>query len=267
MKTYYDLLAVDSAASAEDIKRAFRREIARYHPDKVQHLGAEFQEIAASRASELTEAYRVLMDPAAREKYDAGLVGEASGPPPAGTRPPPPVESAAAEAARKEAERGGTPVPDSVRQARETISDFVKKATLARLRLALETVDGASSDPAAGFDAAYAVRPKGGLFKKSEPSLRLLVRLVAEVDAAAIQEAWPAALKALSPGTTVCLLLMGSGVAPAGELSTVVAGLRRKTRNAGPVLVPVDFRDWDALFPPETPAVVRSLMLKLKQEK
>ena len=33
-----------------------RREIARYHPDKVQHLGPEFQEIAATRAAELTEA-------------------------------------------------------------------------------------------------------------------------------------------------------------------------------------------------------------------
>ena len=55
MKTYYELLSVAPGVSADEIKSAFRREIARYHPDKVQHLGTEFQEIAAVRASELTE--------------------------------------------------------------------------------------------------------------------------------------------------------------------------------------------------------------------
>ena len=37
----------DADAPADEIKKAFRREIARYHPDKVQHLGQEFQEMAA----------------------------------------------------------------------------------------------------------------------------------------------------------------------------------------------------------------------------
>jgi DnaJ-class molecular chaperone len=55
--TYYDLLQVGPAAPADEIKRAFRREIAKYHPDKVQHLGTEFQEIAATKAAELTQAY------------------------------------------------------------------------------------------------------------------------------------------------------------------------------------------------------------------
>jgi curved DNA-binding protein CbpA len=260
LKTYYELLGVDPATSADDIKRAFRREIARYHPDKVQHLGPEFQDIAATRASELTEAYRVLMDPEARENYDAGL---AERPPAPDARPPAP----APQASRRRPDRGGTPVPESVRQARETISDFVKKATLARLRLAIEAVEAASPFAVTGFDAAYAMKPKGGLFKKSEPPVRLLARLVPQVDGAAVQEAWPMALKAATPGSTLCLLLMGSGLAPAGELSSAVAELRRKTRTPGPLLVPVDFRDWEALFPPDTPALVRSVIQKLKQEK
>mgnify|MGYP003349405467 CR=1 FL=1 len=53
MKTHYELLAVEPTADADTIKKAFRREIARYHPDKVIHLGAEFQEMAATRAAEL----------------------------------------------------------------------------------------------------------------------------------------------------------------------------------------------------------------------
>ena len=36
------------------IKKAFRREIARYHPDKVPHLGLEFQEMRGRARAELT---------------------------------------------------------------------------------------------------------------------------------------------------------------------------------------------------------------------
>ena len=50
-KTHYELLGVAADAPAEEIKHAFRREIAKYHPDKVQHLGQEFQDIAAGLLS------------------------------------------------------------------------------------------------------------------------------------------------------------------------------------------------------------------------
>jgi hypothetical protein len=33
------------------------------------------------------------------------------------------------------------------------------------------------------------------------------------------------------------------------------------------VLVPVDVRDWEALFPPETPASVRALIQRLREER
>ena len=65
-------------------------------------------------------------------------------------------------------------------------------------------------------------------------------------------------------GETVCVLLLGSGLAPARELSAAVAEQRRKSRKAGPVLVPVDVRDWDALFPPDTPASVRAILQRLR---
>ncbi len=270
MKTYYELLGVDPSTPAAEIKRAFRREIARYHPDKVQHLGPEFQEIAATRAAELTEAYRILMDPEARGKYDKGLAAEphVQAAPAEAPRPAAEPEATRAEPPRAPPERGGTPLPESVRQARATLSEFVKRATLARLKTALEgAADGAAPASVPGFDAAYSIKPKGGLFRKGEPPLRLLARLVPQVDAAAVQEAWPLALKSAPQGSTLCVLLMGSGLAPSGELSSAVAELRRKSRTSGPVLVPVDFRDWDALFPPETPAIVRTVIQTLKQEK
>ena len=76
-KTYYDLLELAPSAPVDEIKRAFRREIAKYHPDKVQHLGKEFQEIAAVRAAELTEAYKILSDDTLRAEYDEQLTSGA----------------------------------------------------------------------------------------------------------------------------------------------------------------------------------------------
>src|SRR2546430_10792065 len=70
LKNYYELLEIVSTASSDEVKRAFRAQIAKYHPDKVQHLGKEFQEMAAGRAAELTEAYRVLSNETERGDYD-----------------------------------------------------------------------------------------------------------------------------------------------------------------------------------------------------
>jgi DnaJ-class molecular chaperone len=38
IKDYYLLLEIPASSSADEVKRAFRGQIARYHPDKVQHL-------------------------------------------------------------------------------------------------------------------------------------------------------------------------------------------------------------------------------------
>src|SRR5438552_9658748 len=81
------MLSLPPDAPSDEIKKAFRREIARYHPDKVQHLGQEFQEMASGIAADLTEAYRILMDPAMRAKYNEDLFGGAA--PDTAPKPPP----------------------------------------------------------------------------------------------------------------------------------------------------------------------------------
>jgi hypothetical protein len=260
-KNFYELLGVAATAESEEIKRAFRREIARYHPDKVQHLGQEFQEIASSRAAALTEAYRILMDADARRRYDAAE----------GTIEAPPAGGQAARPASAPADVGsGThDRPDArVQHARATTSEFVTKAALRMVKEAIaRVVDGATDLPARGFDAGYVVKGKRSLFGKKEPVIRLLAKFVPQVNSAAVDEAWPLAVGATGADQTACVLLLGSGLAPSKELATAVAELRRRTRTAAPVIVPVDVRDWDALLPPEVPPAVRAVLQALKDGK
>jgi len=56
----YTLLEVSPQASAEEIKAAYRRAVSRYHPDKVAHLGQEFQELAHKKLLAIQEAYEIL---------------------------------------------------------------------------------------------------------------------------------------------------------------------------------------------------------------
>jgi DnaJ-class molecular chaperone len=57
----YTLLGVAPRASTEEIKTAYKRAVARYHPDKVAHLGAEFQELAHKKLLAIQQAYETLL--------------------------------------------------------------------------------------------------------------------------------------------------------------------------------------------------------------
>ncbi|OGR75931.1 MAG: hypothetical protein A2X32_10055 [Elusimicrobia bacterium GWC2_64_44] len=56
----YEVLGLARGASAEEIKHAYRELANKYHPDKVSHLGKEFQEIAHRRFKEIQAAYDAL---------------------------------------------------------------------------------------------------------------------------------------------------------------------------------------------------------------
>ena len=56
----YTVLGVGRSASAAEIKQAYRRLAGQYHPDKVAHLGKEFQELAEERFKQIQAAYQEL---------------------------------------------------------------------------------------------------------------------------------------------------------------------------------------------------------------
>ena len=62
MKNYYEILEVDKSASADEIKKAYRKLAVKYHPDKQTGNEEKFKEIS--------EAYETLSDPQKRRSYD-----------------------------------------------------------------------------------------------------------------------------------------------------------------------------------------------------
>lgn len=275
MKTHYELLSVEPGADADTIKKAFRREIARYHPDKVIHLGPEFQEMAATRAAELTVAYKTLSDPVLREQYDASVAG--LGPPPAASpdspRPPSPAASAASAGPPVEAppaEEAFTPPTgkrlfESERAGRDQI---LKRAIAGRVRSSLEGVLGAVETPAVrGFDAALVpvAKPR---FMGSHPP-RVLLSVIGVVDATAVADAWNAAARSRTHAgkSPVVVLLFGTHLSPRRELLKAMESAARQRKPAdGPdeiVVVAVNAGDWTCLMPDDASAAVRNLVAKI----
>jgi DnaJ like chaperone protein len=53
----YKILEIEPSASNEDLKKAYRRMAMKYHPDKVSHLGEDFQKAAKDKFQMDNQAY------------------------------------------------------------------------------------------------------------------------------------------------------------------------------------------------------------------
>ena len=64
-KNYYDILGVGKSASADEIKKAYRKLAMQYHPDKNKNNPE-----AEAKFKEVWEAYQTLSDEGKRKQYD-----------------------------------------------------------------------------------------------------------------------------------------------------------------------------------------------------
>ena len=71
-KDYYQILEVPKNASEDDIKKAYRKLVKKYHPDR----NPREEKWANEKLKEINEAYGVLGNPENRKRYDQfGMVG------------------------------------------------------------------------------------------------------------------------------------------------------------------------------------------------
>ena len=71
MKSLYDVLGVSPTASADEIKKVYRQQAMKWHPDRNRHNREE----AELRFKEIAHAYSVLSDPIKRRDYDETALG------------------------------------------------------------------------------------------------------------------------------------------------------------------------------------------------
>lgn len=63
-KDYYSILGIQKGASEDEIKKAYRKQALKYHPDKNKSPNAE------EKFKEIAEAYDVLSDEKKKDIYD-----------------------------------------------------------------------------------------------------------------------------------------------------------------------------------------------------
>ena len=58
---HYGVLGVTRTMPLSEIRRVYKEKVLQYHPDRVQFLGTEFQDLAEKKTKEINEAYQRIL--------------------------------------------------------------------------------------------------------------------------------------------------------------------------------------------------------------
>lgn len=69
-KNYYEILGVDKNASEKDIKKAFKKQSLKWHPDRWANASENEKKEAENKFKDINEAHSILSDKQKRQNYD-----------------------------------------------------------------------------------------------------------------------------------------------------------------------------------------------------
>jgi molecular chaperone DnaJ len=73
-KDYYKILGIEKNATEDEIKKAFRKQAVKWHPDKWANSSEEEKKKAEEMFKDIAEANEILSDPNKRQRYDNGTL-------------------------------------------------------------------------------------------------------------------------------------------------------------------------------------------------
>ncbi|MCB2376373.1 J domain-containing protein [Hymenobacter sp. BT635] len=156
MRNHYHTLGVSEQATADDIRRAYRKLVLLTHPDRTTDPAAHQQFLL------INEAYDVLSSPARRQGYDALLWAHRNPPRPA-SQPPPPAAAPRRPTAPNPFRRRATPPIDFGKY--QASSRLWGKVLLALALLVIVDYFGVSYTTTADFTTTPLYVPQHDLYE------------------------------------------------------------------------------------------------------